>query len=140
MPPDDPSALSDRVRRLLLGAVDSFEKLEVLIALHSGGSAPLAPDALESLVGTPMNVLGPALDELVADGLVERRADGASQISPACDRAALNELADAWLNARVAVLEVMTARAVGRIRASAARAFADAFKIGRRKDRGGEDG
>jgi hypothetical protein len=54
---------------------------------------------------------------------------------------ALDELEAAWSNARVAVLEVMTARAVGRIRAAAARAFADAFKLGRGvKDPGEDDG
>lgn len=142
MSSDDPNnLLSDRVRRLLHGPIGSFEKLEVVIALHARGSEPVPPDELESLVGTPMHVLGPALDELVADGLVERRADGAARISPASDHGALDELADAWSNARVAVLGVMTAQAVERIRASAARAFADAFKIdGRRKDRGGDDG
>lgn len=140
MSPDGPSALSDRVRRLLLGAIDSFEKLELVIALH-GSDTPLKPEALESLVGSPIHVLRTALDELVADGLVERRSNGALWIAPACDRAALDELADVWANARVAVVEVMTARAVGRIRASAARAFADAFKLGRPdKDTGEGDG
>jgi DNA-binding GntR family transcriptional regulator len=130
MSPDDSSVLSDRVQQLLLGPIDSFEKLEVLTALHGSGT-PLKPDALESLVGSPIHVLSTALDELVADGLVERRSDGALRIAPACDRAVLDELADAWVNARVAVVEMMTAHAVRRIRASAARAFADAFQLGR---------
>ncbi|MGH7337616.1 MAG: hypothetical protein ACREI7_08565, partial [Myxococcota bacterium] len=141
MSPDDLNALSDRVRRLLRGPLDSFEKLEIVLALRARGSDPVLPDALESLVGTPMHVLGAALDELVAEGIVERRADGAAGISPASDPVALEELADAWSNARAAVLGAMTARAVERIRASAARAFADAFKLGDgRKDRGGDDG
>lgn len=137
----DPDVLSDRVRRLLLGPIDSFEKLEVVIALLEKGSEPVAPDVLESLVGTPRDGLGAVLDELVAEGLVERQPGGAARISPASEHAALQELADAWSNARAAVLGVITARAVERIRASAARAFADAFKLdGRGKDRGGDDG
>lgn len=134
MSPDDPRALSDRVRRLLLGPIDSFEKLEIVIALHARGDGSWELDALESRIGAPSSVLTVALDDLVATGIVARRAGGASHIASGCDRTALDELTAAWSTNRVAVLEVMTARAVERIRASAARAFADAFKL----HRGGE--
>ena len=131
MSPQPSLELPDRVHRLLLGPIDSFEKLEIVIALHARGDKPLTLDALESRVGAPVGVLAMALDELIAAGIVERRSDGASLIAPGCDRTALDELAASWSSSRTAVLEVMTARAVQRIRASAARAFADAFALRR---------
>jgi predicted transcriptional regulator len=142
MPPEHPLELPDRVRRLLLGPLDSFEKLEIVIALHARGDKPLTLDALESRVGAPASVLTMALDELIAAGIVERRAGSASVISPGCDRTALDELAASWSTSRTSVLEVMTARAVERIRASAARAFADAFALrrGHKSNDGDDDG
>jgi hypothetical protein len=142
MPPEHPLELPDRVRRLLLGPIDSFEKLEIVIALHARGDKPLPLDALESRVGAPLSVFTMALDELFAAGIIERQADGTSLIAPGCDRTALDELTAAWSTNRTAVLEVMTARAVERMRASVARAFADAFALrrGSKSDDGDHDG
>lgn len=142
MPPEHPPDLPDRVRSLLLGPIDSFEKLEIVVALHARGEKPLTLDALEARVGAPVSVLAMALDELITAGMVERRASGASLIAPGFDRTALDELAASWSTGRIAVLEVMNARAVERIRASAARRFADAFTLrrGNKSDDGGDDG
>jgi hypothetical protein len=119
--------LSERARGLLLGPIDSFEKLDIVITLHARRDPPW------SLETPPLASLRRALDELVAAGIVARQADGALRIAPECDRTALDELAAAWSTSRAAVLALISERALARIRASAARAFADAFTLRRGK-------
>jgi hypothetical protein len=133
MSPDHPRELSERVRGLLLGPIDSFEKLDIVIALHARRDLPWTLEA------PPLTSLRRALDELLAAGIVERQADGALRIAPECD-VTLDELAAAWSTDRAAVLALMSERALQRIRASAARAFADAFALRRvRKSDDGDD-
>jgi hypothetical protein len=137
--PDDPGDLPEGARRLLLGPVDSFEKLEVLLALREAAGASLTLAALAARAFTRIEQTEQAIVELAAAGLVEELADGTWRAGPA-EAAALDELATAWTARRPAVLKAMTGRAVGRIRASAARAFAEAFRLRGRKDDGGKDG
>jgi hypothetical protein len=137
--PDDPIDLPDGARRLLLGPVDSFEKLEVLLALHESAGAALTRDALAARAGVPAEQLEQLTSELVAAGLVQRLADSTYRIGTG-DAAGVRELAAAWATSRPAVLKAMTGRAVGRIRASAARTFAEAFRLRQRKDDGESDG
>lgn len=140
MAPDDPTNLPGGARRLLLGPVDSFEKLEVLLALQEAAGSPLATGALATRAGVPSDRLPLALDELTAAGLVERLSDGMWRIASSADAEALAELAGAWATARPAVLKTLTNRAVARVRASAARVFADAFRLRPRRDEGEDDG
>jgi hypothetical protein len=67
-------------------------------------------------------------------------AEGRWQLARATDRSAVDDLATAWATRRPDVLRLMTGRAVGRIRASAAQTFADAFRLRRRKDEGDDHG
>lgn len=136
MSPDDPRELSERVRELLCGPIDSFEKLDIVIALHARRDPPWALEV------PPLTSLRRALDELVAAGIVARQADGALRIAPGCDHTALDELAAAWSTSPAAVLALVSSRALERIRASAARAFADAFTLrrGRKSDDGDDHG
>jgi hypothetical protein len=132
MSPEDPRALPERVRDLLLGPIDSFEKLEIVIALHARRDPPWALEA------PPLTSLRYALEELIAAGIVARQADGALRIAPGCDRTAFDELAEAWSTRRAAVLALMSERTLERIRASLAREFADAFIL--RRGRSSDDG
>ena len=140
MAPDEPGDLPEGVRRLLLGPVDSFEKLEVILALREATGSAMALDALAARAGVRVEHVEDAVAELVTAGLVERLPDGGCRVARAADAAALDELATAWATRRPAVLKAMTGRAVGRIRASAARAFADAFRLRPPKDDGENDG
>ena len=140
MAPDDPTELPPAARRLLLGPVDSFEKLEMVLALRDASGSAVAVDALAARAGLPVARIDAPLAELAAAGLAERLADGAWRLAPTADAAGLQDLADTWATRRPAVLKAMTARAVERIRASAARAFAEAFRLRRRKDDGDNDG
>ena len=140
MPPDEPGDLPAGARRLLLGPIDSFEKLEVLLALRETGESSLTAAALAARACVPLEQAEPALAELASAGLAARRSDGTWRVGTAADAEAIDELAAAWTTCRPAVLKAMTGRAVGRIRASAARAFAEAFRLRGRKDDGENDG
>ena len=140
MSSSDPDGISNRVRELLLGPVDSFEKLEVLVALHGAAGVPMSLAMLSAQAHLTAEQSEAAAVGLEADGLVHQtardvwclRVDAAERIG---------ELAAAWNTRRAEVLKAMTDRALGRIRSSAARAFADAFRLRRRKpDGGGDDG
>jgi hypothetical protein len=137
--PDDPGDLPEGARRLLLGPVDSFEKLEVLLALREAAGSSLTLAALAARAFAQVDQTEQAVVELAAAGLVERLPDGTWRTGRT-EAAALDELATAWTTCRPAVLKAMTGRAVGRIRASAARTFAEAFRLRGRKDDGGKDG
>ena len=76
---------------------------------------------------------------LAAAGVVVKKAGG-WVLAPDGDREAIEELVEAWSTNGAAVLNVMTQRSIGRIRASVARTFADAFLLRRGgKSEGGED-
>jgi hypothetical protein len=141
MPDYDPNVLPDGARRLLLGPIDSFEKLELMIALRDSGDSPQRLDILETRTGAPTTVLERALAELAAAGVVVKQPVG-WVLAPDGDREAIEELVEAWSTTRAAVLHVMTQRSLGRIRASVARTFADAFSLRRsdKSERGEDDG
>lgn len=141
MPDYDTSDLPDGARRLLLGPIDSFEKLELLIALRSSGDSAERLDALETRTGAPTTVLERALGELAAAGIVVQQGGGWRLAAAEGDRQAIDELVGAWSSNRTAVLNVMTQRSLDRIRASVASTFADAFSLrrGDKRERGDDD-
>jgi hypothetical protein len=140
VPPDDPEKLPDRVRQLLLGPVDSFEKLEVLLALHGAAGGPLNRGELAARARLTIEQVELATAGLATSGIIERAAPDAWRVG-GDSAAAVGDLATAWTTSRSVVLKTMTDRALGRIRTSAARVFADAFRLRRRdKDPGDDDG
>ncbi len=138
MPPNEPDKLSDLVRQLLLGAVDSFEKLEVLLALHSTTGAPLALGEIAARAHLAVEQAELATVGLAAAGIIERAGPTAWHVHRE-SAVAVEELAGAWATCRPAVLKVMTDRSLASIRTAAARRFADAFRL-RKKDERDDDG
>jgi hypothetical protein len=137
--PPPPEKLSDRVHALLWGPVDSFEKLEVVLALHGAQGASLTLEMLVVRAPLTREQVERAVAELVTARVVERTATDAWRVNDGA-AAAIEELARAWDAARPTVLKAMTDRALGNIRASAARAFADAFRWRKRGENGDDDG
>jgi hypothetical protein len=90
VPDYDSTVLADGVRRLLVGPIDSFEKLALVIALRRS-AAPQKLDALATFTGTPAIMLASALDELTAASVVVQQTEG-WLLGPDCDRAAIDEL------------------------------------------------
>jgi hypothetical protein len=141
VPPNEPDKLSDLVRQLLLGAVDSFEKLEVLevlLALHSTTGAPLALVEIAARAHLAVEQTELATGGLGAAGIIERAGPTAWRVHGE-SAVAVEELARAWATCRPAVLKIMTDRALARIRTAAARRFAEAFRL-RKKDDRDDDG
>jgi hypothetical protein len=135
LPPDK---LSDRVHALLRGPVDSFEKLEVLLALHAADGASMALESLAVRTRLTPEQVERAVAELASARVVERTGADSWRLHGDA-AAAIDELAAAWEVSRPAVLKTMTDRALGNIRASAARAFADAFRWRNRGNNGDDD-
>ena len=68
MAPDEPGDLPEGVRRLLLGPVDSFEKLEVILALREATGSAMALDALAARAFADAFRLRPPKDDGENDG------------------------------------------------------------------------
>jgi hypothetical protein len=138
MPPNEPDKPSELVRQLLLGAVDSFEKLEVLLAFHGATGAPLSLGEVAARAHLAAEQVDLATAGLAAAGLIERTAPDTWRVRGE-SASVIGELAVAWVTCRPAVLKIMTDRALARIRTAAARRFADAFRLRRRKEDDGDD-
>ena len=138
MPPNEAEELSDRVRQLLLGPVDSFEKLEVLLTLHGAAGAPLTFAEVAARAHLAAEQVDLATVGLMAAGLIERTAQDTWRVRGE-SASVIGDLTVAWATCRPAVLKIMTDRALARIRTAAARRFADAFRLRRRKEDDGDD-
>ena len=119
------NARAQLVFDLAVQVLDSFEKLELLIALDRAGE----PQA--------------DVDPEVATGLVASRAIAATPAGYVLDfggpwGAHLRALLDLYAADRLEVVTLMSKAALERMRERAARAFADAFVI--RKKKGDDDG
>jgi hypothetical protein len=123
------------LRKLLEQTINSLEKLEIVVAL-AGRRSPLTQPQLETELPFPRGELHLALQELLGAGVVEVHA-GAYQL--VAERAAeVAELVAKYDTDRVLVLGELSTIAMDRIRGMAARTFADAFVL--RKKRGDRDG
>jgi hypothetical protein len=138
VPPNEVGTLSDRVRQLLLGPVDSFEKLEVLLALQGAKGAGLTLPELAARAHLAAEQVELATVGLAEVGLIERAGSDTWRVRGDAT-AAVGELAAAWTASRPAVLTTMTNRALARIRTAAARRFAEAFRLRRREKDDGDD-
>ena len=121
----------------MLALVDTLEKLEVLRVLHEPGS-PRDADAIARTTGLARASVDEALSEMRAAGIVLAE-DGGFRLDPETPHTAgLAALVQLYEDDRVRVLNILTKRSLERIRANAARAFADAFLLKPKK--GDRDG
>lgn len=128
------------VRALLFECIDSFEQLEVLVFLHAERARSFSAPALAETLRFPPDAVATALHALVTRRLIEALA-GASpkrfRFDPRSERAlAVEALASCWAAHRYEIVRLLGTYAMERVRNSAARAFADAFLIGRKKKDG----
>lgn len=130
-----------------MGTIDSFGKLELVLALVRAPAAMTVADLARVLDLAPDEVRGVAT-ELAHGGLVTIESAGAGQTDRAsevvrlapndADAAALAELAVLYDEDCALVVKTLSTIAMDRIRGMAARRFADAFRLRKRKD--GDDG
>jgi hypothetical protein len=135
--------LSPAVRKLLEGPVDSFEKLELVLALFRS-TTPLGPADLRDTLQLSLDTVQRLLDELADSALITLEPSGDSTIARLVpkenDGAALNELARLYDDDRVLVVTTLSNIAMDRIRGMAARTFADAFQLRKKRGKDDEDG
>jgi hypothetical protein len=118
-------------QELLVDTIETFEKLEVVRTLAR--KAPRTTSELVEDLGLPIDVARDTLRALAAQKILLEQPDG-WVINPKSARyAAVLALIQLYDTDRVGVLNRMTKIALERIRADAARTFADAFVLRSRK-------
>jgi hypothetical protein len=124
--------------KLLCTRLDSFEKLEIVRLLRASGQ-PMSRADLQTAGRFSSDTVVEALGSLAQSRLIE--IDEATSLvrlgSPAHERA-FHAVMSAYEDDRAAVLSLLSTIAMERIRSMAARAFAEAFVL--RKKRGDDDG
>ena len=134
-----PDQLSPALRDLLGTGIDSFEKLEVIVALSRDparrGSQPELARALE----LGRDEMRTVVADLEGAGLIVRTGDDELVLAPQSGESAtaLAELVRLYDVDKIALVKAILDRAMERLRNLAGRAFADAFVI--RKKREGDD-
>lgn len=120
--------------RLLERKLDTYEKLEVVVLLSRGPDA-LVPDlARELQIGE--DVLRRVAADLARTGLVEVEDDRLRLTASAEELPFVKEGAELYASDRGKVISLLSAIAMDRIRSLAARSFADAFTLRKKKDDG----
>jgi hypothetical protein len=134
--------LPDGLNELLTNRVDSFEKLEIIIALHAAPRTTMTIEELCRTLNLSREDVREATAELRVASLVTMSSGGEVQLLPPTsrDHAAVAKLVQTYQEDRLGVVKAMGEIAVNRIRGMTARAFADAFIIRRKPVKDGEDG
>lgn len=133
--PEDPSP---NLREFLREFVSSYEELEVLLLLAREARPWSAAELAEALSARD-DVIAAAADSLVETGrLVETvTVGGQRRFAFAPQSAELRgrviELDRAYAERRLAIVQIMSANAVERMRGAAIRRFADSFRLERPK-------
>jgi hypothetical protein len=133
------STPSELLQAFLRDSIGSYEELEALLLLarenHRSWTASELADALKVQVdGITM-----ALDELAAvEGLLDVDSEAAQRRFTYAPKSRLlrqvvEELATAYADQRLAIVQLMSANALDRVRGAAMRRLANAFRIERPK-------
>lgn len=136
---DDVTSVPAGVRELLASRIDSFEKLEVVVALHGAPNRTMSVEELCRVLKIPRDAIREATMELRALALIELTSRGEVQLLPPTnrDQQVVTELVKLYDDDRFAIVKALGEIAVERIRGMASRAFADAFVLRKKppKDR-----
>jgi hypothetical protein len=120
------------LRDFLADYVEGYEELATLVALHAAGGEASAVE-LGAATRLRPSALAEVIERLARAGVVRTSGE---HVALAIDDPRLAELAALYRNDPVAVLTMMNALAIERVRLGATRAFADAFVIRRNKSDG----
>jgi Mn-dependent DtxR family transcriptional regulator len=131
--------LAPEVRELLSRALDSFEKLEVVMHLQRVDALPVPLRDIAQEIGIREDIALEALAALTRADVLSKHENGWSLQRRGRWAEHLVALSRAADSDRTELLKFLTERAVSRVRAEAARVFADAFIL-RPKKKGGSDG
>lgn len=137
---DDPGPEQHaRVRELFLRAIDSYEKLEIVVLLAQAGE-PVDVTAIAAGARVRTSVAEEALTRLAANDVTSEATPGTWTLTPGGRWSdAIREFLALYERNRAAVMNLMTDTALQRLRQGSARAFADAFLL-RAPKKGDHDG
>ncbi|MEO8553935.1 MAG: hypothetical protein ABI678_28370 [Kofleriaceae bacterium] len=132
------SGLPRNVSATLEHHLDSLEKLEIARMLKRGGV--VTREALSTELRLDERRVDTALEELARGGWVAESdaVVGVALSQQARDSAGIQATLEAYEDDRIAVINELSALAMGRIRSMAAKTFADAFLL-KKKRRGDDD-
>jgi hypothetical protein len=115
--------------------LDSLEKLELLRHMRAAGQA-IARSDLEAVFSWGDDMILTITRELLHDGLLEEPPDGPDQLrlGPLALTSTFGTIMSSYELDRVVVISALSSIAMGRIRNMAARTFADAFVLKKRRE------
>lgn len=133
-----PESLPTAVRAFLRDHIESYEQLEILLLLRRRPGEALTARALMDRMELPRDTVEESLDGLARAGCVTAGARSGEPVRyaprDATLAATIDGLAAAYEDSRLAIIKLMSANAIERVRSAAIHTFADAFVIGRKKD------
>lgn len=120
--------LSPELIGLLESKLDTYEKVELVLALRAAGAPMTMTDlAMELQVGR--DALRRVADEVVASGMIDSVPEDSLHYRPGEWDSVLDEAAHVFAKETNKLLRALTRIGMERIRGLAARTFADAFRI-----------
>jgi hypothetical protein len=130
---------SDALRALLDAKLDTLEKLEIVLALRDAPDRSSSVEALAHHLQVGPSVLRQVVDEVARANVVTVRGDIVELVLDGSNTALLDEASALHHGHRHELIRVFSMIAMARIRQMAARTFADAFQI-RKKKKDGDHG
>ncbi len=130
-----PSRPEELVAALTAEILDSFEKLEALVYVAEA-EHPVTNEELQARLGLSRQATLDTLNALAQDGVLEQRAGTFSVASGGPWGRHVAALVAMHRSDRMQVAVLMSQAALKRLRSTAARAFAEAFVIDSKKDKG----
>lgn len=137
-----PDRVPDDVRALLSERIESYEELEILLALERARGSGKTPEELSTTLRVGASLVDPALRALELHGLIAHRSAPEREArylyepaTPALD-GAVRALAKVYREQPIPIIRLMSENAIQRVRTGAVRAFADAFILRREKNDG----
>lgn len=118
------SAVTDEVRVFIQAHISSIEQLEVLLLLYREGDRSWTAVTVARELRLHVDSVATRLADLTARGLLDTNADGYRFSRDASIGTVVSQLARAYSEARVSVINLIFAKPVDTLRS-----FADAFKF-----------
>jgi len=129
----------EELRVFLRDHVSSFEELEALLFFMRAPRRPWSPVDVAVAINLQDDLVQGAIEALIAsNGILERTSQAekgqAFRYAPPAElEPVLAKLQRAYDEQRMRIVQIMSANAIERVRSSAARQLADAFRLERNK-------
>jgi hypothetical protein len=130
---------SEQLRLFARDHISSFEQLRALLCLAREAERAWAPREIAAAIGLPLQLAEDALEELAQAGRLVTKTPAASgaayafTASSSTARALVGELARVYDEQPLAIIRMMNENALERVRSTAARRLAEAFRLDREK-------